>query len=173
MEFSEVLLRRYSCRQYTDQPVNETQLKAVLQAANSAPVGMGAYDTVQLTVIRNPEFLEALKETTRSFMNIENDPLYGAGLLILVSARPGMPPNIEFENAAAIIENMLLAATDQGLGCCYIMGAIAALNTNPDLVKKLSLPEGFVPVAAAAIRYEAQKAPAREPKDNLKTVYFD
>lgn len=173
MEFSEVLFHRHSCRQYTDQPVNDAQLKTVLQAANAAPVGMGAYDTVHLTVIRNAEFLSALGETTRQFMHIENDPLYGAGLLILVSARPDMPPNIEFENAAAIIENMLLAATDQGLGSCYIMGAIAALNTNPGLVKKLSLPEGFVPVAAAAVGYEAQEVPTREPKDNLKIDYLD
>lgn len=172
MEFTDVLFRRHSCREYSDIPVSDEQLTGILQAANAAPVGMGAYDTVHLTVIRNPEFLAALSETTRAFMHRESDPLYGAGLLILVSARPGMPPNIEYENAAAIIENMLLASTDLGLGSVYIMGAIAALNTNPELVKQLALPDGFVPIAAAAIGNEAEKQPVRDPSEKITTNFL-
>lgn len=172
MEFSQVLMTRCSCRSYTAEPVSEDALNTVLAAANAAPVGMGAYGTVHLTVIRDRDFFAKLSEATCAFMKREGDPLYGAPVLILVSARPGMPPNIEYHNTGAIMENMLLTATDLGLGSVYLMGAIAALNATPELVARLDLPEGFVPIAAAAIGHPAQSAALRQPERKIGISYL-
>jgi hypothetical protein len=46
---------------------------------------------------------------------------------------------------------MALAATDLGLGNVYIFGSVNALNLHAELVAKLNLPEGFVPVSALAV----------------------
>ena len=173
MEFSQVLFSRCACRSYTDTPVTDEQLQTVLNAANAAPVGMGAYGTVHLTVIRNREFLANLSKATCEFMNREGDPLYGAPVLVLVSAKPGMPPTIEFQNTGTIMENMMLAATDIGLGSVYLMGAIAALKTKPELAAQLALPEGFVPIAAAALGHPAQSAALREPQQKIETAYLN
>lgn len=173
MEFSQVLFSRCACRSYTDAPVTDEQLQAVLNAANAAPVGMGAYSTVHLTVIRNREFLASLSKATCEFMKREDDPLYGAPVLVLVSAKPGMPPTIEFQNTGTIMENMMLAATDIGLGSVYLMGAIAALKTKPKMVEQLALPEGFVPIAAAALGHPARPAALREVQQKIVTAYFE
>ena len=173
MELSQAILTRCSCRSYTGEPVSEVQLKAVLAAASAAPVGMGAYDTVFLTVIRSREFRAALSQAAREFMKREDDPLYGAPLLILVSAKPAMPPTIEFQNTGTIMENMMLAATDLGLGSVYLMGAIAALRGRPELVEQLGLPEGFVPIAAAALGRPAEKAVERMPAEKIRCAYLD
>lgn len=173
MELSQAIFSRCSCRAYTDEPVSAQELDAVLAAANAAPVGMGAYPTVHLTVIRNEAFRSALSEATREFMKRDGDPLYGAPVLVLVSAEPAMPPTIEFQNTGAIMENMLLAATGLGLGSVYLMGAIAALKTKPELVEQLALPEGFVPIAAAALGHPAQPAARREPQRKIETNYLD
>ena len=68
MEFSQVLYTRRSCRAYTAEPVSEEQLHPVLAAGNAAPVGMGAYGTVRMTVIRNQAFMAALNKATAEFM---------------------------------------------------------------------------------------------------------
>lgn len=173
MELSNAIFTRCSCRAYTDQAVSQEHLDAVLDAANAAPVGMGAYGSVQLTVLRNPEFLAALRQATREFMHREDDPLYGAPVLILVSAKPAMPPTIEFQNTGTILENVMLTATDLGLGSVYLMGAIAALNTKPELVAQLKLPEGFVPIAAAALGHPAQPAAERPASRKIPLSYLD
>lgn len=173
MELSQAIFSRCSCRSYTDEPVSAEQLDAVLAAGNAAPVGMGAYHTVHLTVIRNQAFRAALSEATRQFMKRDGDPLYGAPILILVSAKPAMPPTIEFQNTGVILENMMLAATDLGLGSVYLMGAIAALKTKPELVEQLALPEGFVPIAATALGHPAQPAVLRTPQQKIETAFLD
>ncbi len=173
MELSQAIFTRCACRSFTAEAVSEEQLKAVLAAANAAPVGMGAYGTVHLTVIRNKEFLAGLSAATREFMKRDGDPIYGAPVLVLVSAKPGMPPTIEFQNTGTIMENMLLTATDLGLGSVYLMGAIAALKTKPELVAQLQLPEGFVPIAAAAIGHPTQSPVLREAQQKIEMNYLD
>ena len=173
MELKQAIFTRCSCRSFTDAPVTDAELNEVLAAANAAPVGMGAYHTVHLTVIRNKDFLAGLSAATKEFMKRDNDPLYGAPVLVLVSGKPGMPPTIEFQNASTIMENMLLTATDLGLGSVYLMGAIAALKTKPELVEMLGLPEGFVPIAAAAIGHSAAPAALREAQQKIETNYLD
>ena len=173
MELSQAIFPRCSCRSYTDDPVSEEQLGAVIAAGNAAPVGMGAYHTVHMTVIRNPQFRSALSKATCEFMKREGDPLYGAPALILVSAKPAMPPTIEFQNTGTIMENMMLTATSLGLGSVYLMGAIAALNTKPDLVAQLNLPEGFVPIAAMALGHAAEPAVLRVPQQKIQTDYLE
>ena len=63
-------------------------------------------------------------------------PLYGAPVLILISA-PKELPNSPF-NAALAAENMLIEATELGLGSCFIMSLTRALdgNANTELEKK-------------------------------------
>ena len=173
MELSQAIFTRCACRSYTDEPVTDEQLAAVLAAANAAPVGMGAYGTVHLTVIRNKEFMAGLSQATREFMKRDGDPIYGAPLMVLVSAKPGMPPTIEFQNTGTIMENMMLTATDLGLGSVYLMGAIAALKTKPELVAQLNLPEGFVPIAAAALGHPANAPVLREPQQKIACAYLD
>ena len=134
---------------------------------------MGAYGTVHLTVIRSKEFIAALSAATREFMKREGDPIYGAPVLVLVSGKPGMPPTIEFQNTGTIMENMMLTATDLGLGSVYLMGAVAALKTKSELVAQLNLPEGFVPVAATALGYPTQPALLREAQQKIEVSYLD
>ena len=78
-----------------------------------------------------------------------------------------MPPSIEYHNTGTIMENMLLAATNLGLGSVYLMGAVAALNNHPDLVAQLQLPEGFVPTAAIALGHPAASLTDRDLKGKI------
>lgn len=150
MELKEAMNKRKSVRSYTGEPIDEKQLDAILTAAYEAPVGMGKYDSIHLTLITNKELLNQIDQNAAAFFgNPQLHPLYGAPMLIVISSSD--EGNVASANVGIIVQNMALAAVDEGVGQCDIYGAIAALNQNPELLKKLQLPEGFAPFGAIAL----------------------
>jgi len=154
MEAMKAIANRQSCRTYTGEQLTQKELQTILEAANASPVGMAKFDEVKLTVIQNKEFLGRLDKVGADFMgNPDLRPTYGAPTIILVSAiKPSDPQNpSSYCNAACIVENMAIAASDLGLGSVYLLGVIAALRTNAELCADLKVPEEFIPVSAIAL----------------------
>lgn len=155
MNTMETICARKSVRSYTGEMLTAEELKTILKAANAAPVGMGQYEGVHLTVITNKELLCKIDAAGAAmFGDPDKHPLYNAPMLILVSAK--MPPaeamkNVTYSNAAIIVQNMALAATELGVGACHIWGATMATLNAPDVLKELKLPEGFVPCCAVTL----------------------
>ena len=72
-----------------------------------------------------------------------------------------------------LIENMLLAATELGLGNLYVRGAVAEAAKDEALVRDMKIPAGFTPVAAAAVGYaSAPVRPRKAPKNSLTKIDF-
>lgn len=154
MNAMENLLARRSIRSYTGQPPTKEELDMILQAAYAAPIGMGRYDSVRITVVTDRSFLAKLESACAAKRGEENyHPLYGAPMLIILSSIfPGIPTdNSSYSNTAIISQNIALAAAHLGLGACHIWGAIRTLNTQDDLLARLQLPAGFVPCCAVAL----------------------
>lgn len=176
METLKTINSRKSVRSYTG-AVSEEALQKVLLAGQAAPVGMGKYETIHFTVIRNQDLLTELDRNGAAFFgNPEATPLYGAPCLIVVSTPIPDPAkgNVAYSNAAIIAQNMHLAATDLGLGSCLIWGAIVGLNANPELVAKLGLPEGFTPCCAITLGETAETFEEKTiPADRIATDYID
>ena len=59
-------------------------------------------------------------------------------------------------NASCVMENMLLAAVDQGLAGVYLFGISQALQGQERVAQLLQLPEGFRTVSAIAVGHPAQ-----------------
>lgn len=161
MELKQALNRRRSIRSYTGEPITEKQLDAVLEAAYEAPVGMGKYDSIHLTIITDKELLSEIdKNAAEFFGDPSSHPLYGAPMLIVISSNAD--GNVASANVGIILQNMSLAAVEEGIGHCDIYGATAALVNNSELVKKLNLPEGFVPTGSIVL---GQSSEAYENRD--------
>ena len=58
MEFREVLARRQSVRSYNGTPVTDSEITALLEAANASPIGRGLYQNVHLSVVRSKPLLK-------------------------------------------------------------------------------------------------------------------
>lgn len=168
---------RRSIRSYTGEMPSEEELRQILKAVYAAPVGMGRYDSLHVTVVKNRDYLDRLEAAAGAQLGRENDhPLYGAPvLLIFSSVFPGIPTdNSAYSNCATLSENAALAAVSLGLGACHIWGAIRALNKEPDLLAELNLPEGFLPCCAIALGKTQEVYAAREVKDNrIMTVTIE
>lgn len=159
MELMKAIAMRKSTRSYKSEQISDESLNTILNAGCAAPVGMGAYKSVHLTVIQNSDLLDRITKVTREvFGNPNMNPFYGAPTLVIVSGKTNeKAPAIEVANAACIVENMSLAATDLGLGSVYLLGFLMAISNDKDLLKELNLPEGFVPAAALAIGYPTEQ----------------
>lgn len=154
METMKAIELRESCRGYKVEQITKNELTIILQAANAAPIGRGDYTRVQLTVIQNSGLLEKFNVAAAIFFKNPNlKPTYGAPTIILVSAKivDSQQDPSPYCNAACIVENMTLAATDLGLGSVYILGAVTALSKNSKLCTEMKIAQNFIPVSAIAI----------------------
>lgn len=82
-------------------------------------------------------------------------PLYGAPAVILMSG-PSDLPSAPF-NVATATENMLLQATDLGLGSCFLRSPTFALceGKNVDLQREAGIPEGYELQCGLAVGHRA------------------
>ena len=176
METFKTMTCRKSVRSYKS-TLSDANLQKILMAAQAAPIGMGKYDTMHMTVIRNTDLLQELDRNAAEFFgDPSRTPLYNAPCLVVIStpiANPAMA-NVPYSNAAMMAEHMCLLATDLGIGSCNIWGAIAALNTKPELVAKLGLPEGHVPCCAVTLGDTDDTFAEREiPADRIAVSYIN
>ncbi|MCD8144096.1 MAG: nitroreductase family protein [Oscillospiraceae bacterium] len=172
MEFNEVIRSRKSVRAYQSAQISDAQLQAVLEAAYNAPVGMGQFEKIHLTVVQNAEVIARLEAIAGAAAGQEDfHPSYGAPTLIYVSESTEDGELITGCNVGCIMENMQLAAVDQGLGSCYLMGMVQMAKGNPETAKLLGIPEGFCTVSAVALGYPVEENTQREVGARMETNY--
>ncbi len=170
MQFSDVLRARVSTRDFLATPVPAASADELLQAALYAPVGMHKYETLHLSVITDKGVLERIRLCAASAIgDAAADPLHGAPLLIVVSS--SQQGEIGALNVSCMIQNMLLAATDLGLGNLYVRGAIVEAAKDRALVAAMKVPNGFTPMASVAVGYAREpEAPRTAPKNTVTTI---
>jgi nitroreductase len=155
MEFIDVITKRYSVRGYLDKEVEKEKLEYVLKAATIAPTGVNA-QAFKVFVIDTKKNKDALTEIYGAKWFVEAPyVLCVVGLVDKAWTRPWDMKNIADIDATIVMDHIILAATDVGLGTCYI-GAFKA-----DKAKRfLNLDENEVPVLFTPLGY-----PNAEPRD--------
>lgn len=169
---------RKSVRVYATKSVEEEKVEAIVKAGNLAPI----FGQIHITVIENSNLLKEINDMTLNMMkNSGNDflvkrasiegynPLYGAPVMIVLSAPNGNDSNgFNMANVSCSAENVLIEATDLELGSCFVMGAMMAFS-NSNLLKKVGIPENYVPLCGVLIGYSGGVgfANEREKKDNV------
>lgn len=177
MEQANPILMRKSVRSYTGEMPTDAEVDQILRAAYAAPVGMGRYDSLHITVVRSKDYLARLEAAAGAQLGRKNyHPLYGAPLLMIFSSIfPGIPTdNSSYSNCAILAQNTALAAVSLGLGTCHIWDAIRALNKEPALLAELNLPEGFLPCCAITLGRTQETYEMRAIQDNrIMTVTME
>ncbi len=176
MNTLEAIYSRRSIRNFNGERITDGELDEILKAAYASPVGRAMYDTLSLTVIENKEMLAKWeKAMADTFGNPDMHPFYGAPTVILVSSVVSecAMSNVNYSNAAIIVQNMALAATELGVGACHIWGAIGVLNASDELKASLDIPEGMTPCCAVALGHFDGKYELREVAQNrIATNYI-
>ena len=118
MEFNDVLNRRYSCRAFAVQGVEQEKVDRILEAGRIAPKAVNK-QPVHIWAISRPETLEAVKGVTRTN--------YGAPLLLVVGCRPADAWVRRYDgkngaevDAAIVATYLMLAAENEGLATIWV-----------------------------------------------------
>lgn len=147
----EAILKRHSTRTYTDQPISEEIIEKIMHAAMSAPSAMNARPW-HFIVITDPQKMAAVTEIhPYSGMMLE------AQCAILVCGDQSAETLPEFfqQNCAAATENILIAATDLGLGCVWV-GLYPDERYRTDFKTLFELPDNIEPFALVPLGYPHQ-----------------
>ena len=166
METLQAIARRTSVRKYRPEQIPEEALQLVLEAGMAAPVGSNDYKSLHLSVVQDAGLIKEIGDATnkliRKMVHVPMDKRFGEPTMVLVSAKPGRVPGIEMANAATVLENMALAATDLGLGSVIWGGAASVVAQDPQLAAKLGIPAGFTPVLALSLGYAKKEQKPRK-----------
>ena len=148
MEFNDVLNRRYSCRAFAEQGVEQEKVDRILEAGRIAPTAVNK-QPVHIWAVSRPETLEAMRGVTRSN--------YGAPLLLVVGCRPADAWVRRYDgkngaevDAAIVATYLMLAAENEGLATLWVG------SFDPSLLKGI-LPgtDGYDLVAMINVGYPA------------------
>jgi len=153
MEALNAIKKRHSVREYDPhKKVEEDKIRTVLEAAISAPSGMNRQPW-HFLVIQN----EQNRRKVLSANLIVNQWMKTAPAIIVALADSKAFYGREEQRTylfdlGLAVENLLIAATDLGLGTCVTIGFDSA-----KLCRELNIPERYIPVVVIAIGYEAEQ----------------
>jgi nitroreductase len=154
MEFKDVVRMRRSVRKFTEQPVTEEQLAALLEAAMAAP-SAGNAQPWRFIVVDDKDTLAAVPAIHPYAAMAASAPL---AVLVCGDLSAEKYPGFWVQDCAAAVQNMLLAAVDAGLGAVW-----TGIYPEQERVRQFSamfgLPEHVVPLALVVAGHAA-KTPA-------------
>jgi len=167
MQFLELVKKRYSVRSYKPDPVEDDKLQLILEAARLAPTAAN----------RQPfRFIVIRTEGREAELNrINHKPWFvQAPIVICVCGisnqawvrRDGK--NYCEVDVAIVMDHLILAATDLGLGTCWI-GAFDSIAAR----EVLSLPDEVEPIAFSPIGYPNDQLEAKKRKPIAELVSYD
>ena len=159
MQFIELARKRYSVRSYKADPVEDDKLQLVLQAARLAPTAANR-QAFRLIVVLT-------KDRKSELLRIYNRPWFvQAPMVICICAIPNEAwvrsdgKDYSGVDAAIVMDHLVLAATDLGLGTCWI----AAFD--PAAAREvLVIPQHVDPVAFTPLGYPADQSSTKKRKD--------
>ncbi len=163
MDAIEALLTRKMVRGFTQQPLTDDQIEKLLKVMVAAPSG-GNRQPWRIVVVQDQKLKEALATAAQgqrfaaqapvvfvvSRVPSESEARYGARGRDLYS----------FQDTAAMVENLLVAAHAMGLAACWI-GAFK----DEAVAKAINCPSGVLPVAVIPVGYAGKTStkPNRRP----------
>jgi len=167
MEFAELIAGRYSARAYRSDPVENDKLQRILEAARLAPTAANR-QPFQILVIHTDGRQEELRRIYRREWFLQAPMiLCVCGLSAQAWVRPDSRSYLDVD-VAIVMDHMILAAADAGLGTCWIA------NFDAEAAREiLRLPEGVEPLLFTPLGYAADIPRAKERKPLSALVRYD
>jgi nitroreductase len=151
MEFIDVIKTRASVREFSEKQVEDEKINYILECARLAPSYMNN-QCWRFIVIQEKQTIEQIAKTT-----VINRWLKTAPLIIIACADPTdsvTNNSIEYftVDVSIALEHIILAATDLGLGTCWIAGF-----QEEKIKELLEIPKRIRVVAITPLGYLADK----------------
>jgi nitroreductase len=151
---------RRSIRRFTQEPVPDESIKALLEAAMSAP-SAGNQQPWEFVVIKDRAVLDRIPDVHPYAQMCRQAQ---AAIVVCGNLERDSHRGFWVQDCAAATQNILIAATDQGLGSVWC-GVHPREDRVSGLRKLLGLPDHIVPLSLIPIGHPAENKPASERFD--------
>jgi len=171
---------RYSCRNYTDTPLTEEQIKAIAQAAVASPSAMNVQPW-QIIIVKDKKMIDELDAAGMKVFGAMDDKsvynrmterggklFYNAACAVFIAIQPGA--NLD---CGIVCENICIAAESMGLGSviCGLAGAIFSGEDGEKAKSTLKFPVGYTFGMSVLIGNPVEPGKPHEP-DFSKVTYI-
>ena len=164
------MLTRRSVRKYKDEMIPREILDRIVEAGTYAATGMNRQSPV-IIAVTNRALRDRLSAMNAAVMGADNDPFYGAPVVLVVLANRQIPTFLY--DGSLVMGNLMLAAHELGVGSCWIHRAKEEFDSpeGKALLKELGIEEDYEGIGHCILGYPADPLPAAKPrKDHY--VYF-
>lgn len=169
MELKEVLLKRRSVRKYTEEAVSQEDILELLHAAMSGPSACNKRPW-EFYVITNEELLGKLRGA--SMFTKMKAPLAIVVCGNLERALPAKMADYWIQDCSAATENILLRATDLGLGAVWC-GIYPQKRAEKKVREILGLNEKKIPLNLIFLGHPAENPEARDQYEEECVHFFE
>ena len=160
------LKARRSCRAYRPELIEAEKLNAIIEAGTYAATGMGKQSPI-IIAVTNKEVRDRLSRMNAAVMGVDFDPFYGAPELLIVLANRAVPTYLY--DGSLVMGNMMNAATDLGVGNCWIHRAKEEFDSaeGKAILKSLGIEGDYEGIGHLILGYPAKPdaAPAQRKSD--------
>lgn len=167
MQFLELARKRYSVRSYKPEPVEDDKLQQLLEAARLAPTAANR-QAFRLIVIHT-------RGNEAQLRRIYDRPWFVQAPVVICACAIANEAWVRRDgkgysdvDVAIVMDHLILAATDLGLGTCWI-GAFDPVAAR----EVLGLPEQAYPIAFTPVGYPADQPTPKRRKPLNELVRYE
>jgi nitroreductase len=167
MEFLDLIKARYSVRKYKSEPIEEEKLNIILEAARLAPTAHNQ-QPFKLIVVKTEGNEENLKRIYPANFFVEAPIIICACAILEEGWTRDDGKNYTEVDTSIVMDHLILAATNLGLGTCWIgkFDLKAAREV-------LNIPENVLPLVFTPIGYPDDKPRPKKRKNIDEIVRYE
>lgn len=171
-EIIQAMKERRSCRKYQDTMIPKEDLEEVIEAGLYAASGMGKQSPI-IVAVTNKEVRDELSKMNASVMGSENDPFYGAPVVLIVLADKAARTCVY--DGSLVMGNLMLAADAKGIGSCQIHRAKEEFESEEGkaLLKKLGIEGDYEGIGHCVLGYRADEKPVPAPRKENRVFWCE
>ena len=169
-EILKAMKERRSYRKYKPDMMPKEIIDQIIEAGLYAASGRNGQDAI-IVAVTNQEERNRLAKANAAVMGAENDPFYGAPVVLIVLADKNWSTHVY--DGSLVMGNLMLAAHALGVGSCWIHRAKEEFETEEykRLLKDLGVEGEYEGIGHCILGYPECEAPkAAERKANR--VYY-
>ena len=168
----ETIKSRRSIRKYKSDMIPQDKLEKIIEAGTYAATGMGKQSPI-IIAVTNKELRDKLSAMNAKIMGAENDPFYGAPVVLIVLADKARPTYIY--DGSLVMGNLMLEAEAQGIGSCWIHRAKEEFESEEgkELLRSLGIEGDYEGIGHYILGYADGDAPKAAPRKESYVYYVE
>lgn len=170
-EVLEKMQTRRSIRRYKSDMVPKDVIEKIVEAGTFAASGMNLQTPV-IVAVTNKEIRDKMAKANAQVMGSENDPFYGAPVVLVVLAEK---KGTYVYDGSLVMGNLMLAAHELGIGSCWIHRAKEVFEQEEwkQWLKSLGLSGDYEGIGNCVLGYVDGEYPGILPRKEERVYFVD